>query len=194
MAFRKIITIIFAVFSIQSVNSAIIDISNDDVCKLPIELTNEIDNYAPQVSRIINAVMNDSFRGSTWLELANFVDKFGSRFTGTQNLEDSIDYVLNKSMVMGLENVHGESVTVPRWVRGQESATLLTPRIKDIKILGLGYSVGTPENGITAEAIVVKSFEELQQKAAMVSSADSGRVKIQKRSNFVFNRHSNVKV
>ncbi|XP_031838226.1 carboxypeptidase Q-like isoform X2 [Nomia melanderi] len=105
---------------------------------------------------------NSSFAGVTWRELAKFVDKFGPRFTGTETLEQSIDYVLNKSIEFGLENVHGEPVTVPHWIRGEESATLLQPRRKNIAILGLGYSVGTPPDGITAEAIVVNSFKELE--------------------------------
>ncbi|EZA49732.1 Plasma glutamate carboxypeptidase [Ooceraea biroi] len=134
-------------------------------CQLSNTLIEEIDSYAPLVQRIINETLEGSFKGTTWQDLATFVDKFGPRFTGTQVLEDSIDYVLNKSVSLGLENVHGETVTVPRWVRGSESATLLQPRQKDLALLGLGYSVGTPKEGITANAVVVNSFAELKKRA-----------------------------
>lgn len=89
----------------------------EHACNLPKSLIEEIDSYAPMVQRIINETMRGSFKGATWDDLAKFVDKFGPRFTGTQNLEDSIDYVLNKSIALGLQNVHGEKATVPRWVR-----------------------------------------------------------------------------
>lgn len=134
-------------------------------CQLPNTLIEEIDSYAPIVQRIINETLEGSFKSNTWKDLAMFVDKFGPRFTGTQVLEDSINYVLNKSASVGLENVHGEAVTVPRWVRGSESATLLQPRQKDLALLGLGYSVGTPREGITAEAVVVNNFAELKKRA-----------------------------
>ncbi|XP_076241535.1 carboxypeptidase Q-like isoform X2 [Calliopsis andreniformis] len=138
--------------------------TNNNTCVLPPNLIQEIDSYAPLVQSIINETLSGSFKSVTWNELADFVDKFGPRLTGTEVLEKSIDYVLNKSVDFGLENVHGEPVTVPHWVRGQESATLLKPRQKDIALLGLGYSVGTPPEGITAEAIVVNSFKELEER------------------------------
>ncbi|XP_011260424.1 carboxypeptidase Q [Camponotus floridanus] len=141
------------------------DIKSEQTCHLSNTLIEEIDSYAPIVQRIINETIQGSFKGNTWQDLAIFVDKFGPRFTGTQVLEDAIDYVLNKSISFGLENVHGEPVTVPRWVRGSESATLLQPRHKDLALLGLGYSVGTPEEGITANAVVVNSFKELKKRA-----------------------------
>ncbi|KYN37903.1 Plasma glutamate carboxypeptidase [Trachymyrmex septentrionalis] len=138
---------------------------DQDTCHLPNHLIQEIDSYAPIVHRIINESMQGSFKGTTWQDLATFVDKFGPRFTGTQVLEDAIDYVLNKSISLGLDNVHGEPATVPRWVRGLESATLLQPRQKNLALLGLGYSIGTPKNGITANAVVVNSFAELKKRA-----------------------------
>lgn len=88
-----------------------------DTCHLPRSLIEEIDSYAPTVERIINETMEGSYKGITWQDLADFVDKFGPRFTGTKTLEDSIDYVLNKSIHCGLENVHGEVAIVPHWVR-----------------------------------------------------------------------------
>ncbi|XP_029661670.1 carboxypeptidase Q-like [Formica exsecta] len=137
-------------------------------CDLPNTLIEEIDSYAPIVQGIIYEATQGSFKGNTWQDLANFVDKFGPRFSGTQTLEDAIDYVLNKSTSLGLDNVHGEPATVPRWVRGSESATLLQPRIKNLALLGLGYSISTPEDGITANAVVVNSFVELKERAKEV--------------------------
>jgi len=92
-------------------------VARENICQLPKSLIEEIDSYAPTVQRIINETLEGSFKGITWQDLAAFVDKFGPRFTGTQVLEDSIDYVLNESASLGLDNVHGEAVTVPRWVR-----------------------------------------------------------------------------
>lgn len=86
-------------------------------CNLNSELIEEIQNYQPIVNKIIEEVINGQFQNSTYDYLAEFVDKFGSRLSGTQNLEDSIDYILEKMKGLGLENVHGEPAPVPYWIR-----------------------------------------------------------------------------
>ncbi|KAJ2950645.1 hypothetical protein O0L34_g8901 [Tuta absoluta] len=91
----------------------------------------------------------------------DFIDKFGARISGSENLEEAIDYMIQLSTINGMKNVFTEEVEVPHWIRGDERAEMLQPQSKTIGILGLGRSVPTPPEGITAEVVVVKSFEEL---------------------------------
>ena len=62
----------------------------------------------------------------------------------------------------GLDNVRAEKVMVPHWVRGEESLEMITPVPRKLTMLGLGNSVGTPAEGISAEAVVVRNFDELE--------------------------------
>lgn len=139
-----------------------------DECNLSEGLIKEIANYKPIVERIIDTSVNGVYKGRTWRTLARFVDKFGSRIAGSENLENAIDFMVDQLKINKLENVHTEPVLVPKWVRGRESCWLITPRLEKLKILGLGSSIGTPQKGITARAIVVTSFEELEQKGKEV--------------------------
>ena len=54
-------------------------------------------------------------------------------------------------------------------MRGEEYATMIKPRTHSLAMLGLGSSISTLEDGITAEVVVVQSFDELQRKADQVS-------------------------
>ncbi|HEU4884847.1 MAG TPA: M28 family metallopeptidase [Longimicrobium sp.] len=119
--------------------------------------------YQAAADRLIHAATADS---AAWERIAELVDGFGPRFSGTPELERAIDWVLAQMQDDGLENVHAEPVMVPRWVRGQESATLLAPRQVELHMLGLGGSIGTPAEGIEAPVLVVGSFDELQARAA----------------------------
>ena len=101
----------------------------------------------------------------TWGRLSELVDLFGPRFSGTEALEAALDWILEGMEADGLENVRAEPVMVPRWIRGEESLELVSPRYQRMDILGLGPSVGTPLEGIRAEVLVVESFEDLEARA-----------------------------
>ena len=124
----------------------------------------EVREYSSVAQKIIDYSLNGKGQNESYNRLAEFVDRFGSRISGSQNLENSLDYILAKLKEEGLENVHGEEVNVTHWVRNEEYARMLLPREHDIAIMGLGNSVGTPPEGITADAIVVSSFDELSDK------------------------------
>ena len=119
--------------------------------------------YHPAAQRLMQAATNSLF-GFT--RLATMCDTFGPRFTGSKNLESAIDWCLAEMKNDGFQNVRGEEVIVPRWVRGNESVELLSPRRRKLPMLGLGGSVGTPPGGITADVLVVTGFNDLKNRVA----------------------------
>jgi len=96
-------------------------------------------------------------------DLAWLCDRIGHRLSGSPQLDQAIAWAQTRLKAAGLVNVHAEPVLVPHWVRGHESADLLLPAPHHLHILGLGGSVGTPEGGLTAEVVVVGSFDELDK-------------------------------
>ena len=120
-------------------------------------------DYQPEAQRLMQAATNSLF-GFT--RLATMCDTFGPRFTGSKNLESAIDWCLAEMKNDGFQNVRGEEVIVPRWVRGNESVELLSPRRRKLPMLGLGGSVGTPPGGITADVLVVTGFNDLKNRVA----------------------------
>lgn len=113
---------------------------------------------------IINRSMADS---QGYDRLGEMLDTFGPRLSGSTNLEKTLEWIKDEMARDGLDNVHGEDVMVPKWVRGKESATMTSPWEKELDILGLGGSVGTGTKGVKGEVLVVSSFDDLKAKSSM---------------------------
>jgi carboxypeptidase Q len=122
-----------------------------------------LEDYREAADRLIQAAVSDS---SAFERLAHYVDTFGPRFSGSESLERSLDWLLHEMEADGLENVRSEAVMVPRWVRGEESLELISPRREPLAVLGLGPSVATPPEGIRGEVLVVRSFQELEERGS----------------------------
>ena len=80
--------------------------------------------YSAVADKLMTTALADSF---AYNRLAELTDSFGPRFSGTKNLEDAIDWILEEMKKDGFENVHGEEVMIPRWVRGKEWARMEVP-------------------------------------------------------------------
>lgn len=116
--------------------------------------------YRDASKRIIDAALQDN---AGLDRLAYLCDRIGNRVSGSKALDKAIVWAAAEMQRAGLQNVHTIPVLVPHWVRGEESATLLLPLERPIAMLGLGDSVGTPPEGITADVVRVGSFDELVQ-------------------------------
>jgi len=116
------------------------------------------ERYRDQVKLLIDASLASD---SAWNRLAYITDMFGPRFSGSQNLEDAIDEIVRMMKKDGFDTVYTEPVKVPNWVRGNESVKMVSPRPRLMPMLGLGGSIATPPEGITAEVIVVDELDSV---------------------------------
>ena len=121
--------------------------------------TVRIDDYRAPAGRIIGAALTSN---KAYERLSYLTDRIGHRLSGSKGLERAIAWAIAEMKRDGLDNVHGEKVMVPHWVRGEESLELTGPSSLKLAMLGLGNSVGTPAAGIKAEAVVVRNFDQLE--------------------------------
>jgi carboxypeptidase Q len=100
-------------------------------------------------------------------QVAHLSNNIGPRLTGSAQAAKAVEYVAGELKAIGCE-VQLEKVMVPHWVRGEETAALVQwPGMAEnttqkIVLCALGASVATPPEGITAEVIAVKNFDELK--------------------------------
>jgi hypothetical protein len=114
---------------------------------------------ADAAERILGRALVDD---GAWRRLEHLTTRIGHRLSGSPSLEQAIRWAAEGMQADGLESVRLQPVKVPRWVRGREWARVVSPVARELPMLGLGMSVGTPADGITAPVVVARSFDELQ--------------------------------
>src|SRR4051794_34593356 len=99
-------------------------------------------------------------------QVAHLANNIGPRLSGSTQAAKAVEYVAAELKALGCE-VQLEKVMVPQWVRGEETAALVqfsgqAPNTTHKVVLcALGGSVATLKDGIEADVVVVKDFDEL---------------------------------
>jgi carboxypeptidase Q len=124
--------------------------------------------YSPQLVGEIKKVQHAAFDSDyAYRQLAHLSNNIGPRLSGSAQAQKAVEYVAAELRKLGLE-VQLEKVMVPHWVRGEETGALteypgMAPdTTQKVVLTALGGSVATPNEGVTAEVVVVNNFEELQ--------------------------------
>ena len=130
------------------------------------------DPYRGAADKLIQTAKDESGRHA-YKALETLTDTIGNRISGSPQLALAETWALREMKEAGLQNVHFESATVPHWVRGAESCELALPKAMVLDMIGLGGSVGTPKEGLTAEVLAVSSFDEL---AKLPDDAVKGKI------------------
>ncbi len=128
-----------------------------------------------QLVALRDAALEDDY---AYKQVAHLTENIGPRPSGSPQSVNAAKYVAEEMRKLGLE-VRLEEVTVPHWVRGTETAAVVeyagqTPgTIQHIVVTSLGGSTSTPADGLTAEVMVVRNFNEL---AALGRNKVAGKI------------------
>jgi len=99
-------------------------------------------------------------------QIRYLTNNIGPRLTGSAQAQRAVEYVAEEMRKAGLD-VRLQKLSVPVWVRGQETGEIvefpgMAPgTTQKIVLTALGGTIATPATGLTAEVVVVNSFEEL---------------------------------
>lgn len=93
--------------------------------------------------------------------LESLTTETGPRPAGSPAFARAKDWAIAKMTALGFKNVHAEPFTIPAWFKGVETAEVTAPFPQPLVITGLGRSVPTPPEGIEAEIVIFRTFEEL---------------------------------
>lgn len=98
--------------------------------------------------------------------MLNELTTLGPRLSGSPQAAAAVEWSRHMMAQLGFQNVRLQEVMVPHWVRGpiEEAAIINSATMGTIPltVCALGGSIATPEMGIVAEVVEVKSFEELK--------------------------------
>jgi carboxypeptidase Q len=123
---------------------------------LPPQLTAEL-------VELRDAALADDY---AYQQVAHLTENIGPRPSGSPQARQAAQYVADELRKLGLE-VRLEEVKVPHWVRGEETGELVefpgqTPKTaQKIVVTALGGSASTGTDGITADVLVARDFEQL---------------------------------
>ena len=116
-----------------------------------------------ELTTLRDAALEDNY---AYDRVTYLTENIGARPSGSAQAAKAVDYVAAELRKLGLD-IKLEEVQVPHWVRGIEAGELVAfPGQSDgithkIVLTALGNSASTGASGITADLVVVDSFDAL---------------------------------
>ncbi|HQX72868.1 MAG TPA: M20/M25/M40 family metallo-hydrolase [Chitinophagaceae bacterium] len=129
------------------------------------------------IKQISNEILTN---GKAYENLRYLTKKIGARLAGSPGMVKSEQWGLKVMQESGADKAWLQECMVPHWVRGGKDVAsafylqaskqgINVSRIqKELDVVALGNSIGTGKNAVSAEVIVVNSFNELERRSAEI--------------------------
>lgn len=151
---KKLITFIGCVFLLSS------HVEGQDIA--PKRLTLEEKKDSTQIKHIFNTALT---QGKSYEWLRTLTKEIGARLSGSPEAQKAVEWGEKVMKETGVDSVWLQPVMVPHWVRGEKEKANYSINGKKINVpaCALGFSVSTPESGVSGEIVEVKSLEEAKK-------------------------------
>jgi len=97
-----------------------------------------------------------------WDFVEGLTTEVGQRLAGTEAEARAREWAVRRLTGLGFSNVRIETFDMPVWVRGEESAEIVSPFPQRLVLTALGNSGATPPRGIEAEVVGFDSVAALE--------------------------------
>ena len=114
---------------------------------------------APDPAKLRDAALNDTVAYDI---VEGLTTEVGQRLAGTEAEARARDWAVVKLKALGFKNVRIEPYDMPVWVRGAETAEIISPFPQKLILTALGNSGATPDAGITAPVVYFDSIDALK--------------------------------
>ena len=104
--------------------------------------------------------------GKAYDNLRVLTKQIGNRLSGSPQMLKAEQWGLNLFRSLNPDNAWLQQCLVPHWVRGgkDEASAFYGKQKRMLDVIALGNSLGSGKNGIRANVIEIKSFDELELK------------------------------
>ncbi|HEV2866943.1 MAG TPA: M20/M25/M40 family metallo-hydrolase [Allosphingosinicella sp.] len=120
--------------------------------------------FAQPASDPAAALRDSALQGDevAWNFVEGLTTEVGQRLAGTEAEARGREWAVRRLTELGFSNVHVEPFDMPVWVRGEESAEIVSPFPQRLVVTALGNSGATPARGIEAEVVGFDSIAALE--------------------------------
>ncbi|KQN26128.1 peptidase M28 [Sphingomonas sp. Leaf33] len=105
-----------------------------------------------------DAALKDDY---AWDITEGLTTEVGPRLAGTDAEARARAWAVKKLTTLGFKNVRIEPFKMPVWVRGEETAEIVSPFPQKLYLTALGNSGATPAAGMTAEVVYFPTLADL---------------------------------
>lgn len=122
----------------------------------------------PSDEAMVKSLFDEALtNGHSYDMLEQLTKEVGARLSGSPGAAAAVEWSRHVMETYGFDSVWLQPVMVPHWIRGEKEIGRITNSKKigsiSVNICALGGSVGTGPDGLVANVVEVKNFEELRQ-------------------------------
>ena len=121
------------------------------------------------IRRIADEILEN---GKAYDNLHDLTKQIGGRLSGSPQMYKAEQWGLHTMQASGAEKAWLQECMVPHWVRGGKDEAYFNVNGKKnltrLDVIALGNSMGTPPKGISANVLLVNSFDDLESKKELV--------------------------